>query len=156
MTEGTGKTIFRVRELEVRYKTQRLHSPFSGTLDKAEAVARLAAEILQDRATEVVLILHLNVARKLIGFHQIPGALDHVHVSITDVCRAALLSNAHGIILVHNHISGDPRPSDDDRQLVQRLRNAALVLHFDLLDAVIVGDFDEAGSYYSFRDNGML
>jgi DNA repair protein RadC len=156
MTADPDPPIFRIRELEVRYKAHRLRSPFQGDLDKVEDVARLAAEILQDRATEVVLIVHLNIRHKLIGLHQIPGMLDRVHVSVPDVCRAILLSNAHAVIVVHNHVSGDPRPSDDDRRLVQRLKSAALVLNFVLLDAVIIGDETDGPSHYSFRKNGLL
>lgn len=152
----TGQTISRIRELEVRYKSHRLRAPFSKVLAEPRAVAALSFEILQDIAQEAVLVLHLDVRRGVIGYHRIPGTLDHVDVSVADIIRAALLSNAHGLVFVHNHVSGDPRPSDDDRQSIQRLRNATRILGLDLVDAVILGDPESTPSFYSFKDNQQL
>jgi DNA repair protein RadC len=155
MTEARPP-IVRVRELTVVYKPHRLHTPFTDSLTKAEAVAKLAGDILQDAATEVFLVLHLNVRNRLLGFHRIVGSLAHVDVSIADICRAALLSNAHAVLVVHNHLSGDVTPSDEDRRVVQRLRNAVRILDLELLDGVIVADPTESNAYYSFQENGLL
>jgi DNA repair protein RadC len=156
MTEARSSTIFRVRELELTYKPGRLHSPFAGNLTKSADAARLATDLLGDAAIETALVLHLNIRNKLIGTHRFPGTLHQVVLSVGDVCRAALLSNASGLILVHNHLSGDPTPRPDDDQLVQRLRGAAGLLDIQLLDALIVVDPSESRLYYSFRDSGLL
>jgi DNA repair protein RadC len=156
MTDAATPPIFRVRELTVAYKPHRLHSPFAESLTKPEAVAKLSADILQDAATEVFLVLHLNVRNRLIGIHRIPGTLSRVDLNVADICRAALLSNAHGVIVVRNHPGGDVSPSDDDRQVVQRLRNAVRILDLELMDAVIVVDPTESTAYYSFQENGLL
>ncbi len=67
-----------------------------------------------------------------------------------------MLSNAHSLIVVHNHPSGDYHPSDEDRQIVQRLRNATRILGLELLDAVIVVDPAASSAYYSFQENDQL
>jgi DNA repair protein RadC len=150
------KPVFRVRELELKYSSQRLGSPCTDRLTTSSAVAQLATEMLRDAATEIVLVLHLNFRHKLIGTHRIVGTLDSVVVNPGDICRMALLSNATSVVLVHNHLSGDPNPSAEDRQLVERLGDALGVLNIGLFDAMIVVDPSEGEQRYSFRDSGDL
>src|SRR5215471_3715346 len=70
----------------------------------------------------------------------------------TPVFKPAILSNASSVILSHNHPSGDPHPSQEDRALTVRLRQAGKLLGVEVLDHIIVGD----GRYYSFADEGLL
>jgi DNA repair protein RadC len=72
------------------------------------------------------------------------------------VFKGALLANAAGLILAHNHPSGDPTPSPDDRALVSRLLQAGELLGVELLDALNVVDPSEGGAYYSFKEAGAL
>ncbi len=67
-----------------------------------------------------------------------------------------MLANAAGLVLAHNHPSGDPTPSPDDRALVSRLLQAGELLGVELLDALIVTDPSDGGAYYSFREAGAL
>jgi DNA repair protein RadC len=71
-----------------------------------------------------------------------------------EVFKVAILSNAAAILCGHNHPSGDPQPSGEDRSLTRRLVKAGQVLGIDVLDHVIIGD--GAADYYSFADQGML
>jgi DNA repair protein RadC len=57
------------------------------------------------------------------------------------------LANASGIILVHNHPSGDPSPSEEDHNITEQMREAGKILGIKLIDHVIIGE----GSYYSFE-----
>jgi DNA repair protein RadC len=66
---------------------------------------------------------------------------------------ACVTPGTTGLIVVHNHPSGDPTPSQDDARLTVRLCQAADVLDIGLLDHLIVGD---AGRYFSFRENHAL
>ena len=68
----------------------------------------------------------------------------------------ACLSNASALILAHNHPSGDPTPSGEDRALSDRLRQAGELLGVDLLDFVIVTDPAEGFRYHSFKESGVL
>jgi DNA repair protein RadC len=56
------------------------------------------------------------------------------------------------VILAHNHPSGDPSPSEEDRDLTRRLAEAGRLLGIDVLDHVVVAD----GRHYSFQENGAL
>ena len=82
--------------------------------------------------------------------------LDPSLVHPRDVFKAACLSNDSGLILAHNHPSGDPTPSGDDRALGARLRQAGELLGIDLLDFLIVTDPGEGLRYHSFRESGVL
>ena len=64
----------------------------------------------------------------------------------------ALGCGATAIVLSHNHPSGNPRPSEDDRQLTKKLLAACKLMDIRLQDHIVMG----AGRYYSFRDNGEM
>ncbi len=146
--------VARVRELEIRYKAVRGTLPTSGRVSTPQDAARLASTLLADSTVEKVLALHLNTKHGLIGVHVVSvGTLDGSLVHPRDVFKVACLSNAAGLILAHNHPSGDPTPSQDDRDLVARLHRAGELLGVDLLDAIIVTDTDR---YYSFKAAGVL
>lgn len=70
----------------------------------------------------------------------------------TDIFRIAVRSNAVALILVHNHPSGDPTPSEEDKRATQLIFDAANILGIRLIDHLIVG----RESYYSFRAHGLL
>ena len=84
------------------------------------------------------------------------GTLDAAIVHPRDVFKATLLSNAAGLLVIHNHPSGDPTPSPDDRALVVRLHAAGELLGVPLLDALIVTDPIDGLRYFSFREAGVL
>ncbi len=146
--------VARVRELEVRYRPLRVALPVSGRVTTPRDAARLTSALLGDSSVEKVLALHLTTKHALIGVHVVSvGTLDGSLVHPRDVFKAACLSNAAGLILAHNHPSGDPTPSQDDRDLVARLHRAGELLGVDLLDSIIVTDTDR---YYSFKAAGVL
>ena len=150
-------TIQRVREIELRYKPLRLPFPVSGTVTGPAEAAKLAAAVLADATVEKVIALHLNTKHKLIGVHIVSvGTLDASLVHPREVFKAAFLANAAAFILAHNHPSGDPTPSRDDRALVSRLVEAGKLLGVELLDAVIVTDPVDGKAYYSFKQSGAL
>ncbi len=146
--------VARVRELEIRYKPTRVTLPIAGRVTAPQDAARLASALLGDSSVEKVLALHLTTKHALIGVHVVSlGTLDASLVHPRDVFKAACLSNAAGLILAHNHPSGDPTPSGDDRALADRLRQAGELLGVQLLDFLIVTDTDR---YYSFKAAGVL
>jgi DNA repair protein RadC len=155
MTEAKGTTIFRVRELEVRYKPHRLHSPFDGSLDQAASVAKLAEDFLRDITTDAALVLHLTKKPQLLGIHRLP-ILPNMETTIADIFRGALLSNAPALTYVHYRASDDVNPSADDRILVQHIRQAARMFGCEVRDAVIVSNTPHDVLVYSFRDNRVF
>jgi DNA repair protein RadC len=80
------------------------------------------------------------------------GTADTSLVHAREVFREAVKEGASGVILVHNHPSGDPRPSPEDRTVTQQLSRAGSVVGIPILDHVIVGD----GRYVSMAEEGLL
>lgn len=80
------------------------------------------------------------------------GTADCALVHPREVWKGALLSNASSVIVVHNHPSGDPSPSDEDRATTRKLAAAGALMGVPLADHIIVAD----RGYYSFKDAGGL
>ena len=80
------------------------------------------------------------------------GTLDAAIVHPREVFRPAVAESAAAVILVHNHPSGDPTPSDEDRLVTRRLATTGTVIGVELLDHVIVGK----GGSVSLRDAGEM
>ena len=97
-------------------------------------------------------ILMVNKAQRLIERRQMTrGGSSATVIDIKDILKAALDCNAQGLILVHNHPSGDPRPGAADISETRALQKAARSMDLLLLDHVIVCD----DAYYSFTDEEM-
>jgi len=95
----------------------------------------------------------LNAKNVIIGMDVVSvGTLTQSCAHPRELFKAAILSNAASIILVHNHPSGDPAPSVDDAQLTARISKAGEILGIRLLDHIIIG---ELGSF-SFANPGRL
>lgn len=109
---------------------------------------------LGNEAKEHFLALHLDSKNKILCIDQIStGSLNASIVHPREVFKSCLLSSAAAIVLVHNHPSGEPQPSVEDKQLTTRLKEGCDLLGMRLLDHVIIGD---EGRYFSFADNGLL
>lgn len=80
------------------------------------------------------------------------GSADGVVVEPRDVYREALIASATSVVVFHNHPSGDPAPSGEDRAVTTRLRHAGQTLGIPLLDHIILG----AGRFYSFKAENRL
>lgn len=108
---------------------------------------------MSHRETEQFRILFLDRKNVLIADEeQAKGTVDHVPVYPREVVKRALELNASAIILVHNHPSGDPTPSDADISMTHQVQDAAQVLGITLHDHLIIGKSREL----SFRSNGYL
>lgn len=80
------------------------------------------------------------------------GTVNTVHVNPSEVLRQAVLRSAASIICLHNHPSGDPSPSPEDRALTDRIGRASSLMGVRLLDHIII----TPRSFYSFSDAGGL
>jgi len=104
---------------------------------------------------EHFVVLMLDQKNKVIGIHTVSiGSLTASIVHPREVFKPVILSNAAAIILAHNHPSGAPQPSQEDRVLTVRLVAAGKLLGISVLDHVIIGDGTSA--YFSFADEGLL
>lgn len=106
---------------------------------------------LRDLQRESFHVLLLDGRHRLIATEQVSvGTLTASLVHPREVFRDAIRSAAAALVLVHNHPSGDPSPSAEDRTVTERLRSAGLLLGIRVLDHVIVAD----SGYFSFREAG--
>ena len=69
-----------------------------------------------------------------------------------EVMKSALRHSAAGLILAHNHVSGNPKPSQDDLRITERLSNAASLFDIVVHDHILIG----GNSYFSFADKGLI
>ena len=123
--------------------------PFKDAGDVATYLIR-AGYADRDREAFVVLLLdvkHRVIAEEVVTIGILDGALIHPR----EVFKAAVAGSAAGIIVAHNHPSGDPKPSGQDAEVTKRLRKAGEVLGIPVVDHVIVGS---TGAHFSFREQG--
>lgn len=93
-------------------------------------------------------ILLLNRANKVLGFYKVSsGGISSALVDPKLIFAAALKAGASGIVLCHNHPSGDVSPSSNDKQLTQRLEQAGNLLEIDIIDHIIISKT----GWYSFE-----
>jgi DNA repair protein RadC len=104
-------------------------------------------------AQEAFFVLTLNNKGKVIDKYMVSlGTLTASLVHPREVFRPAVQDGAAAVVFVHNHPSGNPEPSIQDRELTARLLDAAKLLGFQVMDHVIIGDC----TYFSFKEHGYL
>lgn len=117
------------------------------------AVWRHLSLELRDRERERFLALYLNARNEIVREELVSiGSLNASIVHPREVFKPAVVHAAAGIVVAHNHPSGDPAPSREDREVTRVLAEAGRLLDIPLYDHVIVG----SDSYYSFKDAGLL
>jgi DNA repair protein RadC len=119
------------------------------TIRTSETVARMMGPHLRDLPHEECWALYLNRGRKLIGKEKISiGGMGSTIMDIKIIVKKAVDRLASGLILVHNHPSGNPHPGEQDRKQTEALKQAAAVFDIELVDHVIIGK----KKYFSFSD----
>jgi DNA repair protein RadC len=108
-----------------------------------EDAAALVVPLLEGRDREHCLLVTLDVKHRLLGVDTVSvGSVDHTFMAPREVFRDALAAGASAVFLAHNHPSGDPTPSGEDRQVTRRLAQAGVTLGVELLDHLVIGDPD--------------
>jgi DNA repair protein RadC len=109
--------------------------------------------VMRDAVHEEMWMALTNGKGKLMEKKQISmGGVSHVQVDIRLILKEAINTVCNGMVICHNHPSGDPEPSDKDNELTLKLAKAAETLNMKLLDHVIIG----GRKYYSYHDKGLL
>lgn len=102
---------------------------------------------------ECVVVLILNTRLRVKGHHFVSvGSLNEAMAHPREVFRIAVMEAAFGIVLMHNHPSGEPEPSQADVNLTKRIRDAGEILRIELCDHVIIGQ----NRHFSFKERGLL
>jgi DNA repair protein RadC len=132
----------------------------SPVLDTPDAVANLMREETRLRNAEVFQVLLLNTRRRLVGepVKISDGTLDTILVHPREVFRPAIAASAAALVLVHNHPSGDPTPSEADIKVTRDLIRAGQLLKIEVLDHVILGRAtqERPKDYVSLRELGYF
>lgn len=131
----------------------------SPMLDTPERIADLLREDARGYEVEHFLVLLLNTRRRLIRMERISqGTLDAIHVHAREVFKHAISANAAAIVLVHNHPSGDPTPSEADIKVTRDLIRAGQLLKIEVLDHVILGrkTTERTRDFASLRELGYF
>lgn len=122
------------------------------TIRSAEEVFALVREEALRWDREHFLVLLLDGRNRLLGINEVAvGTLTSALVHPRELFKAAILANAANVICVHNHPSGDPEPSQEDRALTKRLSEAGELLGIRLLDHVVVA----ASGFRSLAEAGL-
>ena len=143
----------RFHDLKVRVELIREGDPHEEPIIKC---AKDVSELMQDlrrKDREYFICIHLNTKNMVVGIETVAiGTLNACTVSPREVFKAAILNSAAGVILVHNHVSGNSSASKDDIAITNRLVQSGKILDIEVVDHIII-----AGSkYFSFKDNRMM
>ena len=97
--------------------------------------------------------VHLDSQNQVCGVELVSqGIVDASLITPREVYKSAILANASGLILLHNHPSGSIEPSPEDRSITRILKDGGQLLGIPVLDHVIIGD----NAYFSFEEAGLL
>ncbi len=111
------------------------------SLSSAKDASDYLSAILKGLSKEHFVVLYLDAKNKLLGRERVSvGTLDSAHAHPREVFGEAVAAHAKSVIVAHNHPSGDPTPSKDDKEITRRLQAAGKVLGIELLDHIIVGN----------------
>ncbi len=150
---GPAKSITVMAALELGKRRNLQEAKERKTIQCARDIYDLFHPLLGDQPQEEFWILLLNQACKVIDQIRIStGGIDGTYADIRTILREALIQRATQLILVHNHPSGNARPSNEDKLLTQRILKGAQTMNISLTDHVIVCD----DKFFSFADEGLL
>lgn len=131
----------------------------SPLLNTPERVVEVIRDQFTDKRVETFWVVLLNTRKRLISFEKISeGTLDTVVLDPRSVFYPAIRNNASSVILVHNHPSGDPAPSNGDIQTTRHLIRAGEILKIEVLDHIIIGckTEDRKEDFVSLRNLGYF
>lgn len=121
--------------------------------DHAQAVGDYYKEDLRHLDHEEIYVMLLDNHMQLMKeFKVSQGTCNRSAVSARDILTEALRVSAVGLILVHNHPSGNPKPSADDISFTKNLQKGSGLVGLMLLDHVVIGD----NTYFSFKEQGLI
>ena len=127
-------------------------------IDSPELVNELVGGEMRMLRKEAMRVILLDTRYHLMRTEDVSiGSINESIAHPRDVFRPAVIASAYAVIVVHNHPSGDPSPSQADQNLTRRLAEAAELMQIKLLDHVIIGAQMQSGpSYFSFKEAGVL
>ena len=148
-------TDYRVAEVELSYKNRVPNKERRQVLDSLTAY-KILKEIYSDDTIdyrETFKVLYLNRSNQLLGYYTISeGGITETMADVRMILQGALLTNATGIILAHNHPSGSVRPGKEDDRVTKRVAEAAEIMNIRVNDHIIL----TSEGFYSYNDEGRI
>lgn len=121
-------------------------------MNNSDAAIRVMNEFLSQMDRELFCIVNLQADLTPINMNIVSvGSLNEALINPREIFKSAILSNAHSMMLIHNHPSGNLTPSTSDIQTTARMQELGELMGISLVDHIITG---RDGNYYSFRDKG--
>ncbi|WP_408951223.1 DNA repair protein RadC [Lysobacter sp. Hz 25] len=138
---GTARACALKAALELATRCLRAELDRGTALTDPESAGRYFAQRLRGLQHEVFAVMFLDARHRVIGFEEMfQGTINGAEVHPREVVRRALQRNAAAVIVGHNHPSGNAEPSQDDRAVTARLKQALSLVEIRLLDHFVVGD----------------
>lgn len=138
-----------VRTGALQYEDRPIDSPGSA----ATLCREIIAKEIEDADREHFVAIGLNAKLHLVAYHIVSiGTIDATLVNPREVFKFAIKHSARSVVIAHNHPSGDPAPSREDREVTQKLVDAGKILGIEVLDSLVIG----YRRYYSFREKGYI
>ena len=108
---------------------------------------------MENGTQEKLVTLHLAGDNSVVCFQVVHiGTINEAYCNPADILRTALLTGAVGLIILHNHPSGEAKPSPTDKEVLEQLKQACNLFKLKLFDSIIIGE----GKYYSAADEGEI
>jgi DNA repair protein RadC len=150
---GTARAVTIVAALELGRRRKMAEVPDVLQIRCSKDVADIFQPLLSDLLHEEFWILFLNRSNKVINRMKLSqGGISGTVTDVRMMMKKAIEYLASGIIVCHNHPSGNLNPSESDTKITQKIKEAGNLMDIQLLDHLIISDRD----YYSFADNGLL
>jgi DNA repair protein RadC len=140
-----------LRQVDITFKGgQKKISKISSTQDVYRFIRATIIDSIE--VQERFIVLFLNHANSIIGYyHHAAGGMTSIAVDVQLITAAAVRCLARGVIVAHNHPSGNTKPSSEDRNLTAKLKKALDLFHITLVDHLVV---THSNGFYSFLENG--
>ena len=150
---GQAKACQIVASIELGKRISKAENKSKCTVKSPQEISNIFMEELRYLKKEIFKILLLNTKNDIISDIDISiGSLNSSIVHPREVFIEAIKRSANKIILMHNHPSGNPKPSNEDKEITSRLVKTGDIVGIQILDHIIIGD----GSYYSFKENSLI
>ncbi|RHC61731.1 DUF1738 domain-containing protein [Anaerobutyricum hallii] len=144
MADKLEQVAIRMVEQPPLYSNEPMNNP--------DAAIRVMNEFLSQMDRELFCIVNLQADLTPINMNIVSvGSLNEALINPREIFKSAILSNAHSMMLIHNHPSGNLTPSTSDIQTTARMQELGELIGISLVDHIITG---RNGNYYSFRDKG--
>jgi DNA repair protein RadC len=150
---GPARAVTIAAALELGRRRKLSEVQYVPQIRSSKDVSDIFQPLLSDLLHEEFWILFLNRSNKVINKMKLSqGGISGTVTDVRLVMKKAIECLASGIIVCHNHPSGNLNPSESDTKITQKIKEAGNLMDIQLLDHLIISDKD----YYSFADNGML